>query len=151
MAEVRFEAVLGVEGSGTFIAVPVDVPALFGRVRAPVVVTVNGHAYRSTVMRYGERYVLPLSRANREAAGVSAGDAVVVELAADDAPRTVEVPADLAAALDATPGARAAFDALAFSHRREWVESVTEARRPETRARRIARTLAAMRERAGDA
>ena len=64
--------------------------------------------------------------------------------------RTVDVPTDLAAALDAAPGARAAFDALALSHRREWVESVSEAKRPETRARRIAGVLSAMRERAGD-
>jgi hypothetical protein len=149
MAEVRFEAVLSAKGSGKFIPVPADVPSLLRRMRAPVLVTVNGHAYRSTVMRYGERYVLPLNLANREAAGVAAGDAVV-ELAPDEAPRTVDVPADLAAALDAAPGARAAFDALGFSHRREWVESVTEASRPETRARRIARAVAAMRERAGD-
>jgi hypothetical protein len=150
MAEVRFEAVLSAEGNGTFIPVPADVPSLLRRMRAPVLVTVNGHAYRSTVMRYGERYVLPLNRANREAAGVAAGDAVVVELAPDEAARAVDVPADLAAALDAAPGARAAFDALGLSHRREWVESVTEARRPETRARRIARAVAALRERAGD-
>jgi hypothetical protein len=149
MAEVRFEAVVGVEGTGTFIPVPVDVRAVFGRVRAPVVVTVDGHAYRSTVMRYGERYYLPLNRANREAAGVAAGDRVAVALASDDAPRTVDVPDDLAVALDAAPGARAAFDACAFSHRREWVESVTDARRPETRARRIERVVAAMLERAG--
>ena len=137
MAEVRFEAVVGAEDGGTFIAVPLDVPAVFGRVRAPVRVTVNGHTYRSTVMRYGERYYLPLSRANRAAAGVEAGDAVAVELASDAAPRTVEVPADLAAALEAAPGARGAFDGAAFTHRREWVQWVTEAKRPETRARRI--------------
>src|SRR5919206_911818 len=105
MASERFETVVGTEGAGTFTPVPLDVPAVFGRVRAPVRVTVNGHTWRSTVMRYGADYVLPLSRANREAAGVRAGDAVTVALAADDAPRTVEVPADLAAALDAERGA----------------------------------------------
>ena len=137
MAEARFQATIETEGSGTFVDVPLDVPAVFGRVRAPVVVTVNGHAWRSTVMRYGDRYFLPLNRTNREAAGVAAGDTVSVALASDDAPRTVEVPDDLAAALDAAPGARAAFDARSFSHRREWVEWVSGAKRPETRERRV--------------
>jgi bacteriocin resistance YdeI/OmpD-like protein/uncharacterized protein DUF1905 len=137
MANERFEAVVGTEGTGTFVEVPIDVPAVFGRVRAPVRVTVNGHTWRSTVMRYGERYVLPLNRQNREAAGVAAGEAITVDLASDDAARTVDVPDDLAAALEAAPGARAAFDGAAFTHRREWVEWVTGAKRPETRERRI--------------
>ena len=137
MAEARFDTVIETEGDGTFIAVPLDVPAVFGRVRAPVRVTVGDHTWRSTVMRYGADYMLPLSRANREAAGVQAGDAVTVALASDEAPRTVEVPDDLAAALDAAPGARAAFDGRSFSHRREWVEWVTEAKRPDTRERRV--------------
>jgi hypothetical protein len=64
MAE-QFEAVVGTEGQGTFIEVPLDVPAVFGRVRAPVRVTVNGWTWRSTVMRYGERYYLPVNPANR--------------------------------------------------------------------------------------
>ena len=137
MAGARFETVVGSEGTGTFLEVPLDVPAVFGRVRAPVRVTVNGHTWRSTIMRYGERYYLPVNRANREAAGVAAGDAVTVDLEFDDAPRTVAVPDDLAAALDLAPGAREAFDAMSFSHRREWVAWVTEAKRPETRERRV--------------
>jgi hypothetical protein len=135
--EARFETVIGAEGEGTFIPVPLDVPAVFGRVRAPVHVTLGDHTWRSTVMRYGTDYMLPLSRANREAAGVHAGDAVTVKLASDEEPRTVEVPGDLAAALGAAPGARAAFDGCSFSHRREWVEWVTGARRPATRERRV--------------
>jgi hypothetical protein len=137
MADARFQTVVGREGTGTFLELPLDVPAVFGRVRAPVKVTVNGHTWRSTVMRYGERYYLPVNRANREAAGVAAGDAVTVDLESDDAPRTVAVPDDLAAALDQAPGARAAFDGSSVSHRREWVEWVTEAKRPEARERRV--------------
>jgi hypothetical protein len=137
VAEARFETVIGSEGDGTFIPVPLDVPAVFGRVRAPVRVTLGGHTWRSTVMRYGTDCMLPLSRRNREAAGVRAGDAVTVVLESDDEPRTVAVPEDLAAALDAAPGARAAFDGRSFSHRREWVEWVTQAKRPETRERRV--------------
>jgi hypothetical protein len=137
MASERFETVVETEGPGTFIEVPLDVPAVFGRVRAPVRVTVNGHTWRSTVMRYGARYYLPLNRANREAAGVAGGDAVTVDVESDDEPRTVEVPSDLAAALDAAPGARAGFESASFSHRREWVEWVAEAKRPQTRERRV--------------
>jgi hypothetical protein len=129
--------VLEREGSGTFVVVPVDVPAVFGRVRAPVVVTINGHTWRSTLSRYGGRDLLGISRANREAAGIAVGDAVTVELAGDSEPRTVAVPDDLAAALDAASGARAAFDGSSFSHRREWVEWVEEAKRPATRERRV--------------
>src|SRR3954468_18638777 len=141
MAGVRFDTVIGTEGDGTFVEVPVDVPALFGRVRAPVRVTLNGHTYRSTVMRYGQRYLAPVNHATRAAAGVGAGDAVTVDIAPDDEPRTVEVPDDLAAALDAAPGARAAFDARSFSHRREWATWVAEAKRPEARGRRVARVV----------
>ena len=137
MADATFEATLESQGRRTFVVVPVDVPAVFGRVRAPVLVTVNGHTWRSTVMRYGGRDLVGISRANREAAGVAPGDVVAVTLASDDAQRTVEVPHDLAAALDAAAGARAAFDACSFTHRREWVEWVTEAKRPATRERRV--------------
>jgi hypothetical protein len=137
VAEARFDAGIGTEGDGTFIPVPLDVPAIFGRVRAPVRVTLGGHTWRSTVMRYGTDYVLPLSRRNREAAGVRAGEAATVVLESDAEPRTVAVPEDLAAALDAAPGARAAFDGRSFSHRREWVEWVMEAKRPATRERRV--------------
>ncbi|HEX2102754.1 MAG TPA: YdeI/OmpD-associated family protein [Solirubrobacteraceae bacterium] len=141
MAEARFQSTVGAQEGGTFIEVPLDVPAVFGGVRAPVRVTVNGHTYRSTVMRYGDRHYLPLNRANREAAGVAVGDAVDVALVAEAEPRTVEVPEDLAAALGAVHGARAAFDSASFSHRREWVEWVQEAKRPETRERRIGRVV----------
>jgi hypothetical protein len=89
MPDARFEAVLERKGSGTFVVVPVDVPAVFGRVRAPVRVTINGHPWRSTVMRYDERYLLGVSREHRTAAGIAPGDTVAVALASDDAPRVV--------------------------------------------------------------
>ena len=137
MPDARFEAVLERQGSGAFVVVPVDVPAVFGRVRAPVRVTINGHTWRSTIMRYDERYLLGVSREHQTGARIAPGDTVSVELVSDDAPRVVEVPADLAAALDGTAGARAAFDAASFTHRREWVEWVEEAKRPDTRERRV--------------
>ena len=93
MATHRFETVLQAEDSGVFFEVPLDVPATFGRARAPVRGTINGQPFRSTVAVYGGRSYLPVDRALREAAGVAAGDAVVIELEADDQPRTVDPPA----------------------------------------------------------
>jgi len=134
------------DGTATFIDVPLDVPALFGKQRPPVLVTVNGYTYRSTVAVYGASYVLPLRREHREAVGVDAGDEVEVELALDEEPRTVEVPTELRAALDADPAAAAAFDAMSYSHRREYVEWVTDAKREETRRRRVAAAVERVRQ-----
>ena len=142
MAE-RFEAVVGAEGSETFVEVPLDGPAIFGRVRAPVRVTINGYTWRSTVMRYGERYYLPVNARNREGAGVAAGDRVEVLLELDAEERDVTVPADLADALGAA-GLREAWDACSYSHRREWVEAIEGAKRPETRTRRVGRAVASV-------
>jgi Bacteriocin-protection, YdeI or OmpD-Associated/Domain of unknown function (DUF1905) len=142
MAE-RFEAVVSAEASGTFVEVPLDVPAVFGRVRAPVRVTINGWTWRSTVMRYGERYYLGVNARNREGAGVAAGDRVEVLLELDAEPRDVAVPADLADAL-AAAGLRDAWDACSYSHRREWADAIESAKRPETRTRRVARAVASV-------
>jgi Domain of unknown function (DUF1905) len=103
MATHRFETVLAAEDGDVFFEVPLDVPAAFGRARAPVRGTINGQPLRSSVAVDGGRYYLPVNRALREAAGVAAGDAVVIELEADDQPRTVEPPPDLAGALAADP------------------------------------------------
>jgi hypothetical protein len=143
----RFQTTVQVEGrTATFLEVPLDVLALFGRARAPVRVTIRGHTYRSTVAVYGGRYYLPLNRTNRAAAGVAAGETVSVELESDDEPRTVDVPEDLQAALAGDTEAAAAFERLSYTHRREYVEWITEARREETRARRIAKTVERLRE-----
>ena len=139
----RFEAVVGSEGTGAFVEVPLDVPAIFGRVRAPVRVTINGWTWRSTVMRYGERYYLPVNARNREGAAVAAGDRVEVLLEPDAEPRDVAVPAELADAL-AAAGLREAWDACSYSHRREWVEAIEGAKRPETRTRRVGSAVASV-------
>ncbi|HET6697159.1 MAG TPA: YdeI/OmpD-associated family protein [Gaiellaceae bacterium] len=142
----RFQTTLQVEGrTATFFEVPLDVPAVFGRARPPVPVTIGGHTYRSTIAVYGGRYFVPLNRQNREAAGVAAGDEVTVELEADTDERTVTVPDDLRAALDGDEPARAAFDALSYTHRREYVEWIAEAKRQETRRRRVEQTVERLR------
>jgi uncharacterized protein YdeI (YjbR/CyaY-like superfamily) len=93
--------------------------------------------------------VLGVQKAIMAEAGVSAGDTLTVVVRNDDAPREVVVPDDLAEALRRSDEARAVFDGLSFSHRREYVDSITEAKRPETRARRVERTIQALLERAG--
>jgi hypothetical protein len=136
----EFEAEIALFGkTATGFAVPFDVHAEFGRHRPPVAVTINGYTYRSTIAKYGDDYLLPLNRENREAAGVTAGDRVMVRVELDTKPRVVETPADLEAAL--TEPARETWDALSFTHRREYVEWFDEAKRPETRQRRVAKAV----------
>jgi len=138
---MRFRTTILQSGkTATGIPVPDDVVAALGRgKRVPVVVTLNGHSYRSTVTPYNGQNLIGLSAENRAAAGVEGGQEVEVELAVDNAPRTVEVPDDLAAAL-AGP-ARAAFDALSYSRQRAIVEPIEAAKTAETRERRIARAV----------
>jgi hypothetical protein len=144
---VRFRSVVELGGkSATGIAVPDDVvAALDGGQRPAVLVTLGDHRFRTTVARMGGRFLVPLSAENRTAAGVAAGDAVDVTVELDIAPREVELPDDLRAALGEDPGASAFFAQLSFTHRKEWVRWITEARRSETRATRLARTVEAMR------
>ena len=108
--------------------------------------TVAGHSYRTTVASRDGRFLVPLSAENRTAAGVAAGDRVTVDVEPDTAPREVAVPDDLKAALADHPEAAAHFDGLAASHRKEWVRWIEEAKRPETRETRVAKTVAGLRE-----
>jgi hypothetical protein len=117
-----------------------------GKRRFPVAATVNGYTWRTTVAVMGGESLVGLSKAVREAAGVQAGDTVEVTLAYDDAPRAVDVPPTLAAALDADPQARAAYDRLAYTHRKEFARWIAEAKREETRERRVAQALEMLRE-----
>lgn len=133
--------------TATGFAVPDEVVTALGSGRRPpVTIRIGSHTYRSTVAVMDGRFVVPLSAENRQAAGVAAGDDVEVELALDTAPREVEVPEDLAAALDADPAARRTFDALSNSKRKWHVLQVTGAKTDETRQRRIAKAIATLRE-----
>ncbi len=140
---MKFRATVELGGkTATGIEVPEDVVAALGSGSRPAVtVTVGGHSYRTTVARMGGRFLVPLSAENRTAAGVAAGDQVDVDIQPDTAPRQVEVPADLAGALAKDDAARATFDGLSFTHRKEWVRWVEEAKKPETRATRLAKTV----------
>ncbi|MGW8567974.1 YdeI/OmpD-associated family protein [Isoptericola sp. NPDC055881] len=121
---------------------PQVVEALGGGARPPVVITVNGHSWRSRVAIMRGRHLLGLSRANREAAGLEVGAEVEVELTLDTEPRDVVEPEELARALDADPFARTAYDALPAGRRRRYVLDVEGAKQDTTRARRIEKVLA---------
>ena len=150
---MRFTTTVELGGkTATGMAVPPEVVESLGAGRRPAVrVTVAGHTYRSTIASMGGRFLLPLSAENRTAAGVAAGDPVEVDVELDDAPRVVEVPADLAAALDAEPAARRRFDALSYSHQLRHVLAVEGAKAQTTRHRRVAAAVATLAEEAGRA
>ena len=107
----------------------------------PVRVSANGVTVGGRVMRRGGQNLIGLSRAVREQLGVEPGQRIRVAIELDDQPREVEIPPDLAAALAAEPAARIAFDALSFTHRKEYVRWVEEAKKPETRERRVRETV----------
>ena len=129
--------------TATGLPVPAEVvEQLRAGKRVAVVVTIGGYSYRTTVAPMAGEFFVPLAAEHREAAGVSAGQEIDVDIAVDDQPREVVVPEDVAAALGE---ARAGFDALAYSHRKEWVRWVEGAKKPETRANRVAKTVEAIR------
>src|SRR5687768_5240933 len=103
MAKKRFQTTLFRDGSICFIPVPFDPRPVFGKVRAPVVVTLNGYSFRSTIASMGEGPCLPLRRSHREAAGLEGNETLTVTLELDEAKREVKVPEDLRRALEAVP------------------------------------------------
>jgi hypothetical protein len=112
-----------------------------GAKRFPVVAVVNGYTWRTSVARMHGEFMVGLNREVREGAGVAAGDAVTLELTLDTEPRTVEVPPALAQALDSDPEAKATFEGMAFTHRKEFARWIEEAKREDTRERRVTQAL----------
>lgn len=143
MAEKQtFDVVLekheGMEATG--ITIPFDVEKVFGKKRVPVKVWVNGAEYRSTVMRMGGKYMMAIPKVFREAANIKAGEKISVTMEKDSEKRSVEVPKDLAEALkkaDLTD----VFAKMSYTHQKEYVNAVNEAKREETRVRRIEKTI----------
>jgi hypothetical protein len=123
---------------------PFDPKDAFGKVRAAVRVTINGYEFRTTVVAMGGRVFIGLNREVRAAASVAAGDRVRVEVVLDDEPRTVEIPADLAAALE--PAELAFLESLSFTHRKEYVRWIEDAKRAETRQARIVKAATMLRD-----
>ena len=141
MTTKTFKATVVREGPMVYIPLPFDPKATFGAVRAPVTVSLNGHTFRSRIVAMGGPVCVGLTKANRAAAGLDGGETLEVTLALDTAPRTVTPPADLVRALK-TAGALAAFKAMSYTHQREHVEAIEDAKKPETRARRIEAAVA---------
>lgn len=156
MAAKTFTTTIVRNGSMCAIPLTFDPRDVFGKVRAPVKVTVNGYTFRSTIAAMGGPPCVPLRRSNREAARLEGGETLDVRLELDVEPRDVDPPADLVRALKKAPGAWPRWRALSYTNRRESVEGIEGAKKPETRARRIAAAVrqasgAATRDAAGEA
>jgi hypothetical protein len=129
-------------GGGAFVEVPFDVEKEFGSKRPMVRAAIEGVPYRGLLTRMGgEHHLLIVLKGIREKIGKTFGDRVTVTVEPDTEPRLVEIPPDLAKALKKEKAAQARFDSLSYTHRREYVTHITEAKREETRAKRIARTI----------
>lgn len=138
MSSRTFKTTIRLEGSMCVIALPFDPKEVFGKVRAPVRVTLNGYTFRSTIAAMGGPCFIPFRKSHREAAGLEGGETLMVTLELDTEKREVKPPADLVKALKASPGALERWRALSYTHQREHVEAIEDAKKPETRARRIA-------------
>jgi hypothetical protein len=147
MGAIQFNAQLQPRGPAAAVVLDEDQVAAVGEgaKRFPVVATVNGYTWRTSVARMGGEFLVGLSKEVRNGAGVEAGDDVEVRLELDAAPREVDVPAALAAALASDPQAKASFDEMAFTHRKEYARWIAEAKKDETRQRRVEQALVMIR------
>jgi hypothetical protein len=145
---MRFRTTIEQSGKTTTgFEVPESIVDALGKgKRPPVSVTINGYTWRSTVAVMGGVYMLGVSAEHRAGAGVAGGDEVEVDVELDTEPRSVDVPHDFGAALDAEPAARRTFDGLSYSNQSWHVLQVDGAKTADTRERRIARSIAALRE-----
>jgi hypothetical protein len=136
---IQFSTPLQPRGPAAAVVLDDDQVAVIGEgaKRFPVVATVNGYTWRTSVARMGGEFLVGLSKEVRTGAGVEAGDNVEVRLELDAAPREVEVPEALAVALAADPQAKASFEQMAFTHRKEYARWIAEAKKDETRDRRV--------------
>ncbi len=140
-----FASTLFQMGNNTGIVVPEEIIAALGGGKKPKVnVTVNGFAYRSSVAVMDGKYLISFSSDKRAATGIKGGDAIAVTLELDTAPREVEVPADFAAALAREPAAAAFFSTLSYSNQSRHVLAIADAKTEETRIKRIAKAVAAL-------
>jgi hypothetical protein len=128
------------------VPLPFDPKSEFGKARAPIRGTVNGAPFRSTVAIYGGVGYLGVTKALREAAGAGVGDEVDVEVELDDASREVEVPPELATVLEGDPEAARAFEKLSYTHRKEYARWIADAKRADTKERRVAKAAKMLRQ-----
>ncbi|MGH2418196.1 MAG: YdeI/OmpD-associated family protein [Candidatus Limnocylindria bacterium] len=143
---MRFRTTILQSGkTATGIEVPAELVEALGAGKRPAVsVTINGFTYRSTIAVMDGAYMVGVNADNRAGAGVAGGDEVDVDIELDTAPRAVDVPKDFAHALAAEPKAQATFDGLSYSNRSWHVLSINGAKTDETRQRRIAKSVEAL-------
>jgi hypothetical protein len=143
---MRFHTtILQGDKTATGIRIPDEIVEALGSGKRPAVsITINGYTYRSSIAVLGGAYMVGVNADNRVGAGVGGGDEVDVEIELDTAPREVSVPEDFAAALDAEPAARRTFDGLSYSNKSWHVLSINGAKADETRQRRIAKSVEAL-------
>jgi hypothetical protein len=141
-----FRTTLASAGKGEvgLIEIPFDVKTAFGAARPKVVATVKKVTWRTTVAVYGGKSYIGMRKEIFAESKAKIGETVGVALEPDTAPRTVRPPAALASALKKSKIARAGWDRMSFTHKKEWAEAIAEAKKPETRARRLAQALAAL-------
>lgn len=144
--KVKLEKHEKMEATG--ITIPFDVEEVFGAKRVAIKATVNGAEYRGTIVRMAGKYMVGIPKVFREAAGIEAGDNIVVTLERDVDERTVEVPSDLAKELKKDKALKEAWEKLSFTIRKENARDLEDAKKPETRARRLEKTLAMLRNKA---
>jgi bifunctional DNA-binding transcriptional regulator/antitoxin component of YhaV-PrlF toxin-antitoxin module len=125
----------------TSITIPFDVEKVFGKKRVPVKIKINDADYRTTIFRMDGRYCIVIPKKFREAAGVKGGDMITIELERDTEPRIIEPTEDLAKALNENPQAKESWEKLSYSHKKEFVVVLEEAKRAETRARRVQKII----------
>jgi bifunctional DNA-binding transcriptional regulator/antitoxin component of YhaV-PrlF toxin-antitoxin module len=136
--EVVLEKHPSMEATG--ITIPFDVERVFGAKRVAVRATVNGAVYRGSIVRMGGKYMLGIPKIFRKEAGIAPGDTIKVMIEADDKPKTVNLPKDLAAAIK-TAGLSSAWEKLSYTHKKEHARAIEEAKRPETRTKRIEKAI----------
>ena len=148
MPTIRFKSVIELAtGGGAAAKIPRDLGAELGGLKQMRVSgSMNGYPIRTSTMPYSGAFYVGIHKASREAAGVEIGDEVELELTRDDSPRVLELPPELTAAFAKEPVLRQRFEALSFSRRRELADPIREAKRPETRAARLEKALAKLRE-----
>jgi len=134
-------------GAGTYILVPRELNTRLGlKGRPKVQAVIAGHPYRGSLMPMGDgTFCLGVLKAIQQSAGVARGDTVTVDIQLDTAPRVIEPPADLARLLARDKKAASGWEKLSYTDKREMARSLEEAKKPETRERRLAAALEKLR------
>lgn len=141
--KIQFHAVIEDAGAGgAYVVIPFDVEKMFGKKRVKIKANIEGEPYRGTLVRMGSpHHMLLVLKEIREKIGKSFGDEIFLELEEDLDVRSVEMPPDLQQAFQAAPQAQAFFNRLSFTHQKEYVQWITDAKRSETRLDRVRRTI----------